>query len=324
MLTHHTLLLAYEASLRGALVERLQGDDSLLPTPSTSASETDRNIRLYAVALFNDMRREVPAIRRRLHYADEYLRDGAKARFEPKLSRILAMLEAGDPALSDPANSFLSPTVEHVFRNRRGEVVRDREGRLTVFQDYMLYEWGIHHFHVEEPRHKHLLFAMLRGEDAYILKIGTHGQTFDDPSILAVADRHWPHLLPQLHGFTVEHEFTPAEIHQLRRANGTFVVNVNGKLVPPLEGRATDGTPIRVTQGRDYVAHQLRTVADGLAAGTEGWARDVLAALGGQPDEVQVALYFTPVPMAAALLLRRGGDGPCAALKLRGDARRHT
>ncbi len=316
MLTYETLYLAYEASLRSALLERLGGDDTLLPPTPTGLREADRNVWFYARALYNDERRRVPPLARRLHFSDEYANDRRKAQFEPKLTRLLGLLETGDDAVNDPSNEFLSRTVEHVFWNRRGEIVRGKHGLPDVFQDYMLYDWGIHHFHVEEGRGKHLLFAMLRGDNAYILKIGTHGQEFNDASILEVAEKHWPDLLPQLHGISVEKQFSPEEIGNLRRGNLAYALNVGGKTVRPLDLRSTDGTPVRVTLGRDYVARQLRHLADALATQDEDWVHQLLDAVGGQPDEVLVALYFTPAPMAEAVLFRAGGEGPWAAVKL--------
>jgi len=316
MITYNDLFMAFAATLRAALLERLQGDDTLLPTTSSDLRGADRNIHFYASALYNDERRRILPVARRIHYSDEYAADPRKAGFDPKLSRLLKLLEAGDDAVNDPANEFLSRTVEHVFWNRRGNIVRDEAGQAKVFQDYMLYDWGIHHFHIEEGRGDQLLFAMLRGEDAYLLIIGTHGQQFNDASILEVAHRNWPELLPQLQAISVESNLSPTEIGALRRNNVVYALNVGGKIVPPLDARATDGTPVRVTMGRDYVARQLRAVATALEAGEEEWVSQLLEAVGGQPDEALITLYFTPAAMAEAVLFRRGGVGPWTAVRL--------
>ncbi len=316
MLTYEHIFLAYEASLRGALLERLGGDATLLPASPTGLRDADRNVGFFALALYNDERRRVPRRRRRIHLSDEYATDARKGTFEPKLSQLLQLLEAGDSAVNDAANEFLSKTVEHVFWNRRGDIVLGTDGLPEVFQDYMLYDWGIHHFHIEPGRGKHLLFVMLRGDDAYVLKIGTHGQEFNDAGILEVAHRHWPQLLPQVQGITVEKQFTPDEIGNLRRGNVAYALNVAGKTVMPLDLRATNGTPVRVTVGRDMVARQLRALADALADQSGEWAGQLRSALGGEPDEVVVTLTFRPAAMAEAVLFRAGGAGPWASVRL--------
>lgn len=322
MITYETLFMAYEAALRSALLERVDGDRSLVPPTPRDLREADRSIHHCALALYNDFRRRVEPKPRTLHFSDEFQSDSRKADFDPKLSQVLRLLEAGDDAINDPANEYLSRTVEHVFHNRRGEVVRDRAtGLPTIFQDYMLYDWGIHHFHIEEGRGKHLLFVMLRGSDAFVLKIGPHGQQFDDPAILDIAHRNWPDLLPQLHAISIEKGFTPKEIKALRKNNVVYALNVGGRVVPPIDARATDGTPVRVTQGRDYVARQLRAVASALETGQDEWVGQVIAAVGGHPDEAMITLHFTPVPMAWSVLLRAGGNGPWAEVGLAGAPR---
>jgi len=309
MLDYDYLFMAYERALRTEVLSRLDGSDTVLPPEPGTRPEATRCVRLFAWALYNDEKRRVCPIPRSIHLSDSYQSDTRKSDFEPKIDQLLSAIRRGDPAVNAPENEYLSRTVEYMFRFRHGRVVIGRHGLPEIYTDKLLYDWGIHHFHVEEGRGNHLLFMMLRGDQAYVLKIGTHGEQFEDRELLGIAQRNWPGLLRTIPGVVVEREFTPSEIRALRQANVAFAVNVDGQAIPSVDLRATDGTPIVVTQRRDIVAAKLRILAGWLADPDHQIHGALQDTIGGHPDRAELDLG-PQVPLAQCVRLGRGESGP--------------
>lgn len=281
------ILQAYERAIRGLLRGSLCHDDlTCLPAPGSDRPGIGANVRFLARLVFHASRIRIEPRPRSMHFSSDFSSDPRRCQFEPKLSRLLRMLEAGDPRIEDPGELFRSRRIERLLHERRGIVVRDLAGRPRVFQDYLLYDWDIHHFHIEPNRGRHLLYAIVRPDDVYIVKIGCHGIDFADPDLLRIVHSEWPGLIP-----TVDHlkppALTPENIRNLRRNNAAYAADACGKAVMPVTMRATSGMPVHVVQSQDMAMERLAEVVSRLELEDEH-----VASIGGSVDtfEVEIAV----------------------------------
>jgi len=307
MITFEQLTEAWEKSLRDYLLPHLEPEEvQVLPALATMRKARVANSLLFSSAIYNMARRRVEPRPRTVHCSSVYQNDTRKSEFEPKLSRVLRFIKTGDEAIDDPAEMMRSRTIEISFRKRRsGKVVLNEQERPTVFQDYMLYEWNIHHFHIEPGRGKHLLFAYFTKNDVYVIKIGNHRE-FSDPAILELVKEEWPGLLPRMENIKPESKTTPEELAGLRSNNINCLVGVAGGTIVNLDDRSTTGTPVRVVMDYDGVVDRFRPFAARLRRNMEYFR----VYLGGEPDDVSigVALSRSYCPTPKAILIRVG-DG---------------
>jgi hypothetical protein len=120
--------------------------------------------------------------------------------------------------------------------------------------DLLLNEWGVYHFHLStnvEPdgfveRDDPLLFAMFRGDKAYLLDIGTH-ETFEDGRLAQIAISNWPDdqlflEIKGIIGLQRLNPYTSDERKTLRSAGITSFIQVGDRVFSPAGGISTAGT----------------------------------------------------------------------------------
>lgn len=94
-----------------------------------------------------------------------------------------------------------------VKRIEKGEDLKYYQSRSTKkssFNDLLLNDWGIHHFHLGNDvetdgyisRTGHLLYAMITNDSVYIIKILEHGK-WTDPNLIQILHNNWKQMMKQ-------------------------------------------------------------------------------------------------------------------------------
>lgn len=124
-------------------------------------------------------------------------------------------------------------------------------------EDYLLYSWSIHHFHLGETieadgfikRTGPVLFAYVTDGDFYMIDIKQHG-AWSDKGLLQTLYDNWPSLLEswRVNGQTVVN-FNSSDIGQLRKAHINTIVELDdgSSFIGPGFGVTTAGTPAEAT-----------------------------------------------------------------------------
>ena len=121
--------------------------------------------------------------------------------------------------------------------------------RSATGWDGLLWHYGMHHFHLSSDvgvdgfvkRSDHLLFAILAPLDAYFVDVRPHPPKDDvewvSQELLHIVHSNWPELIEAnvLHGVCGT-QLTDCEIHQLRRKNMNYAIEIDGKAIAPLGG----------------------------------------------------------------------------------------
>ena len=145
--------------------------------------------------------------------------------------------------------------------------IRNAEG-----WDGLLWNYGMHHFHLGRERgkdgfvkrSKHLLFAIVAEMDAYFVDVRPHppkdGIGWVSQELLRIVHSEWPELIEKsiLHGVSGD-ELTDEEMHELRRKNVNYAMNIDGKAIARLlGGMAGDGSSGLCTFLASWLMHELR------------------------------------------------------------------
>ena len=124
-------------------------------------------------------------------------------------------------------------------------------------EDYLLYSWSIHHFHLGETletggfikRSGPVLFAYVTDDAFYMIDIKQHG-AWSDKGLLQTLCDNWPSLLQswKIDG-KPEVNLNSKEIGQLRKARINAIVELNdgSSLIGPGFGITSAGTPVEAT-----------------------------------------------------------------------------
>ncbi len=103
------------------------------------------------------------------------------------------------------------------------------------FQDKMLYDWGIHHFHLDDKveedgfvkQHNELVYAIVEEDDVYFIDILEHNH-WSDKDLLEKVLSNWPYLLkPYQIGEIPVEDFDSNDIEQLRKSNVNLVLTLS-------------------------------------------------------------------------------------------------
>ncbi len=179
----------------------------------------------------------------------------AKRRIAPKPRRVLISKEFSSP----PA---LQAGVDEVLRKAaRGEdLSRHQSSRYfdPDFDDALLNDWDIHHFHPEtrpHPRNRQLvkrtgllLFARVTDEVLYCINVFDH-QSFAWQRMLGSLHRNWPESIARFRANGIAGEtLTDSNIHTLRRSNCNTILAVEdgSAYFSPGGGCSSSGTSIIV------------------------------------------------------------------------------
>jgi hypothetical protein len=150
--------------------------------------------------------------------------------------------------------------------------------RLTDpdYDDAMLNDWGVHHFHMGMTQHPTapgfvartgpLLYARVLDDRVLCLQIMTHAN-WTNQQLVQIWHNNWPDTLEpyKLKGISAAvPPVTDAELLELRRARvNTFQQLPDGTLiVSPGGGIATSGFSAQVVQDCDWYARQMKKIED--------------------------------------------------------------
>lgn len=137
--------------------------------------------------------------------------------------------------------------------------------------DGLLWQYGMHHFHLGRETEKDgfvkrsglLLFAIVAPQDVYFVDVRKHprsrGVEWVNQELLRIVHSNWPHLIEAnvLNGVCAS-ELTDGEMHELRRKNSNYSVNIEGQAVGPmLGGLAGDGSSVLCTFRADKLLRDL-------------------------------------------------------------------
>ena len=116
----------------------------------------------------------------------------------------------------------------------------------ATFEDRMLNDWGIVHFHLGErdahggvPGTKIVLFALVRDETVYAIGFFDH-KSWSNIEVLEIVDRNWPALTKHVRVQGIaEFELCDEDRAKLRAAGANMLNTVNGQVLAPLGGGYT-------------------------------------------------------------------------------------
>lgn len=167
----------------------------------------DRELMMY---YFTTCKRIVKAIPRTVHVANDL--------FVPESRR------AGYDALIDKFVRGES-VMQHMSKQIRG----------LKFQDKMLFDWGIHHFHLDTTieadgfvkQHDEIVYAIVSDSDVYVIAVLDH-EHWADKNLLEVVLANWPHLLEsyRVAGKPVI-DFDSNGVEKLREANVNTILTLS-------------------------------------------------------------------------------------------------
>ena len=117
---------------------------------------------------------------------------------------------------------------------------------------------------LEDKRSGHLLFAIVAPLDAYFVDVRPHpppgGVEWVSQELLRIVHSNWPELIEAnvLHGVRGS-ELTDGEMHELRRKNVNYAMDIDGKAIAPLlGGLAGDGSSVLCTFLASSLLKELR------------------------------------------------------------------
>lgn len=135
-------------------------------------------------------------------------------------------------------------------------------------KDKLFYDWGINHFHLGTQmdgngfiqRTGPLVFAMVKQNDVYIIKIDNHG-TWTNKDLIEIIDSNWPELIShsRVEGM-FETDFDSNEIKHLRNANinvGITLPNGHG-YISIGGGIQTSGVSSLAVMASNSLLHKFR------------------------------------------------------------------
>lgn len=138
------------------------------------------------------------------------------------------------------------------------------------YQDKMLNEWGIYHFHLGAnmnggfiERTGPLLFAFIKKQDFYAINIYKHNEWAEDGILQTIHD-NWPQLISGYKAPNViktSKIITPAQRISLRKVNGnSFFTATDGTVYTPTGGGSVASgynlsTTLKVIKTRNYITH---------------------------------------------------------------------
>lgn len=167
----------------------------------------DRELMMF---YFTTCKRIVKAIPRTIHEA--------KGLFVPESRR------AGYDALMGKFERGES-VMQHMSKQIRG----------LKFQDKMLFDWGIHHFHLDTTieadgfvrQHDEIVYAIVDDSDVYVIAVLDH-EHWEDKYLLEVVLANWPYLLEpfRIPGKPVM-DFDSKGVEKLREANVNTVLTLS-------------------------------------------------------------------------------------------------
>lgn len=155
--------------------------------------------------------------------------------------------ELKEKEIEEPFNSYLNQ-INSKFEN--GDDINPHMSKWSVDPlkyDLLLYDWGIHHLHLEIKfddkgfikRSDYILFFILKENDVYFLDVTKHkledGTQFSQQHLVTIVKRNWPFLLQRINGINGE-DISDKKYSELRRYGSMSLINVDGEVFAPMGG----------------------------------------------------------------------------------------
>lgn len=172
------------------------------------------------------------------------------------------------------------------------------------YQDKMLNEWGIYHFHLGEnmsegfiERTGPLLYAFVTEQDIYAIDVYNHNEWAEE-TILQVIHDNWPHLISGYKASNVlktSDTITPAQRISLRKVNAnSFFTTTDGTVYMPTGGGSVASgynlsTTLKVIKTRTYI----NSIGKMLDSVPEGLKKDLLKAGHSEGDNIDAKLVIS-------------------------------
>lgn len=172
------------------------------------------------------------------------------------------------------------------YQSRGIQALGNASGR---FNDGLLFDWGIHHFHlgVEPVKDKFiqrtgdLLFAVVKEDAVYFISIAEHKTNWTNKDLLEIVQENWPSLLE---GWQIdtplssecnlsedirvdtplssECNYSGEDIRNLRNAGINVIISLDSgnSYLGPGGGITTDGSMALASMDRNRIIHKLRSL----------------------------------------------------------------
>lgn len=190
-----------------------------------------------------------------------------------------------------------------------GDVTPHLSKRLleSDYDDYLLNDWGIHHFHLGEniensgfiERAGPLLFAYVTPTDVFCINVFPHG-VWAEQELIRILHRNWPDAISnfRLNGaLSLERSLSNDDIAKLRKAGIQALIQIEGVVYGPMGGGySSNGTSTRAV---------LETIKyKKLVRALETHVKEHLPAL---VDEIRKHGFAPANPPAFSLLVNEDG-----------------
>lgn len=184
------------------------------------SADTKKDTHNLLVALFNVQDKTVSVKRRRVHISEELK----------------------DKEIEEPYNEYLK-LIRNKFKNAKDINPHLSGGSTKLYKkDLLLYDWGIHHLHLNNKlnskglieRSDYLLFFVLKEDDVYFIDVTKHKledrTEFSQQYLLGIVKKNWPHLLePFKIPATLSGTIDDKSYSSLRGAGIVTFANVDGE-----------------------------------------------------------------------------------------------
>lgn len=136
------------------------------------------------------------------------------------------------------------------------------------FQDKMLFDWDIHHFHLDDKvekdgfvkQHNELVYAIVEEDDVYFIDVLEHDH-WSDKDLLEKVLSNWPHLLVRINGI-FERKYDSMDIEQLRTKNVNLILTLSDGYgyMGRGGGITIEGTSFKATRETTEMIRKLRDI----------------------------------------------------------------
>jgi hypothetical protein len=215
---------------------------------------------------------------------------------------------------------------------RGGNLNRYQSRKLTLAddKDLLLFDWGIHHFHLGREPHQRdarfaartndLLFARVTDDTIYILEVAPHGN-WARKRLIETLHADWPETIAmyRVSALGTERGLTDSDHLELREAGCTTMVQMtDGTIYAPTGGGiATSRDSINAVLARDRSVARIKRIEKQAAVQADAWLTQIRQA-GHTPTD---PLRFRLVIRGSHLYAREEGSGQTFSLEATpGDA----
>jgi hypothetical protein len=225
--------------------------------PAYTAELETKTAESLLIIYSNWRSRLVPTVPRRVHRSKALSANplSSDARYNAGLAQIAATLESGQDL-----TPYLSRGIRHGYIPRR-------PGSRRQDLDLLLNDWGVYHLHISvhiqadgfAARTKHLLFAIIRPRDAYLIDIVGHGD-WTRQSVVEIMVREWPdaNLAWEMKGIVSPNRaLSDIERSNLRGNHTNASFGIDGKTYMAAGGLTSAGTSFMSVLGTQHLFRTL-------------------------------------------------------------------